>query len=136
MRSSAGVAVYDPEGPSLDREDQDTMVDRRTQTADVTQMSVPLLIAIAFVVSAVTATISAGGMILAFQQTDSELRADVRVILTRMESQAELSKANQATQDVQTTTMMEAVKELKGQVKLLELQYAQMAKELVTGRNR
>ncbi len=96
--------------------------DRRVNAAGLT---FPLQLVLAIVVTA----LSVGGGIWA---TNSGMRSDVRDILTRMDYQAKLEDERGRSQDLQRQAMSESIKELRGQVKLLELQYQQI--QLALGR--
>lgn len=64
----------------------------------------------------------------------SGMRSDVRDILTRMEMQSRISEADKRSQDMIFETTSKTVEQLRAQVQLLQLQYAEISKQITPRR--
>lgn len=117
-------------------EGNDTDMARATdiQTQDATKLSFPLQVVIAIVFS----TISAVGAVWATQaRSDSQIQAvqsDVRVVLSQLSSNAEITRLRDEATKAQLDNMREEIKSLKANSQLLQLQQQQLQLELAKGK--
>lgn len=133
MRDLSGVAVYDSEIPSTDSE-RDDVGPREVRSTDVSKLSFPLQIVIAIVVSAISASATMWAVQARTTAAQSSMQSDIRDILTRMEGASKLDEAGRRLQDMQTTQMNESINDLKRQTQLLQLQYADLSKQITQRR--
>ena len=133
MREFAGVAVYPMEDPSP-RQESDVAPLREIQSTDVSKLSFPFQIVIAIVVSAVSASATMWAVQQRTDAAQSVMASDIRDILTRMQGSAELAEANRRLQDMQTNQIRDSVEDLRRQTQLLQLQYAELSKQITQRR--
>ena len=139
MRGNDFAAVSTDEVPSVDPEEVD-VAPREGRSTDLSTASIPLIMALAFVVSAVTAAVSASGVYwmlrLSNQESYSTMQADIRSIREGLASQAEIDKANKRADDAERDSQRQsyestkqAVDSLRGTVQLLQLQVTELVKQ-------
>jgi len=106
----------------------------------VTHLSVPILIVIAAVVSAVSASITASGVYwmlrLSNQEAQYAMQADIRSIREGLSSQARVDEADKRAAAAELKSQMQSyestkqsVDAMRGIVQLLQLQMAELLKQ-------
>lgn len=133
MIGNAALAVYPDERPSMAGVD-DVTPPREIRSTDVSKLSFPFQIVIAIAVSAVSASATIWAVQRNTETAIASMQSDIRDVLTRMEAQTKLDEANRRLADLQTNNMKESIDDLGNRVKLMELQYTQLAKEIIQGR--
>jgi len=117
--------------------ESDTMSPERRS---VTHLSVPILIVIAAVVSAVSASITASGVYwmlrLSNQEAQYAMQADIRSIREGLSSQARVDEADKRAAAAELKSQMQSyestkqsVDAMRGIVQLLQLQMAELLKQ-------
>lgn len=129
---------------SAERDDADVVRPRDAQPdaslLNATQLSVPILIVIAMVVSAFTAAISASGvywmMRLNTQESQYQMQSDLRDIKTRMETESKILEANERARAAErqserqsAESTKQSVDTLRGAVQLMQMQVADLLKQ-------
>lgn len=115
-------------------------VPRPPRVGDATQLSIPILIVIAMLVSGVTAAISASGVYwmlrLSNQEAQNQMQADIRSIreglASRERENAEGRRADAAELKLQIQSFentKQSVDAMRGIVQLLQLQMAELLKQ-------
>lgn len=99
------------------------MVSPRDQSTDATKLKFPIGTVAAIVGTAI-------GVVTAQQLSQAGMKSDIRDILTRMEYQAKINDADKRAQDVIYDTMKSDLGSLRAQVQLLQLQYAEINKQI------
>ena len=118
----------------------DPMSPPRDKTISAAALSVPILIVIAMLVSAVTAAISASGVYwmtrLSNQEAQYQMQSDIRSISERLNSQAEIATANKRADTAERDSQIQsyestkqAVDTLRGAVQLMQLQVGELLKQ-------
>lgn len=100
------------------------------KTTDVSRVSltVPMAIGMAVFVAAMV-----GGFwatIYTYSQRTTEIASDVRDIKTRLEFQSKIDEANKRADSMVQDTMKVSIDELRRQMQLLQMQYAELAKQI------
>lgn len=112
---------------------------RGARASDATNLSVPILVVIAVVVSSFTAAISASGvywmMRLSNSEAQAQMQSDIRSISQRLDSQAAIDAANKRADAAENDSQKQsyestkqAVDSMRGVVQLLQLQVAELIK--------
>lgn len=109
--------------PSVYPIKDDPVVSPERRSTDVSRLKFPLGMVAAIVGTAI-------GIVTSQQIGQASLKSDMRDILTRMELSAKVSEADKRAQDVIYDTLQQSVKDLKGQVQLLQLQYGELTKQM------
>lgn len=111
---------------------------RAARATDFTKTNIPLMMAITAIISAVMSTVAASAFFWTMEMgkrvDQAEMKGDIRVILQRLDSDGRVQEANRRVDQVNVESMNESIKTLQGNVKMLELQYGQLSKELAQGR--
>lgn len=115
----AHALTYDGEGLPEERD-----VSPPKSTTDATRLSFPI-----GWVAAIVLTV--GGFGVQQAMSLAAMRSDVRDILTRMEMQARLQESDKRAQDLIFETTGKSVEQLRAQTQLLQLQYAELSKQIL-----
>lgn len=105
-----------------------------SKTTDVSLISLTIPVAIAMAVF--VASLVAGFWTVVSSQADTfkeqstAIASDVRDIKTRLELQSQVDEANKRADTLVNDSMKQSVDELRRQVQLLQLQYAELSKQI------
>ena len=92
-------------------------------SSDATKLKFPIGTVAAIVGTAI-------GVVTAQNLSQADMKSDVRDILTRMEYQSKIDEADKRAQDVIYEAMKQDLGQLRAQVQLLQLQYAELNKQM------
>ncbi len=111
---------------------------RGQRAGDILGSSVPLMMAVAAVISAVTSTIAASAFFWVTQMDNrvrqTELGGEIRLIREQLDSASKIAAAESRTSEIQQQTQTKALDDLRGAVRLLQLQYDQVSKSIAERR--
>lgn len=115
-------------------EDSPVVAPAPTKTTDVSLISLTIPVAIAMAVF--VASLVAGfwtvvnSQAATFKEQSTAIASDVRDIKTRLELQSQVDEANKRADTLVNDSMKQSVDELRRQVQLLQLQYAELSKQM------
>ena len=143
MRGLARASVYAGDSafvetapdPSLqDVGEADVPPTREVRSTDASKLSFPIQMVIAIVVSALSASATIWATQRYNDRMDSDMRSDIRNILTQMSNARELEISNRQLQSERATATKEAVDDVKRQVQQLQAQYMELSRQIAARR--
>lgn len=129
MRESAAVAVY-PVEPDAQLAQGDAVSSREGRSTDASRLTFPVQMLIGAVVMTATILGAVYGMTSGIRESQLETASDIRDLRTRIEMAAQVNAADKRAQDMIFETTAKTVEQLRAQVQLLQLQYAELSKRI------